>query len=66
MWKRVSFQKTWRGGWVCLRMNAKAEMQEMVFVGQYCEEDIAKVIGFIENLKNEQSRASNTGVKRTS
>ena len=47
-----------------LKMNPKGEMQEMVFVGQYCEEDIAKVIGFIENLKNEQPR-TDTGVKLT-
>ena len=39
-----------------LKMNEKAEMGEMIFEGHYCENDVIKVIGFIEKLKNEQPR----------
>lgn len=48
-----------------VKMNAKAETQEMVFGGQYCEEDIEKIIGFIGGLKNDKSRTDNTGAKLT-
>lgn len=38
-----------------LRMNEKAEMQEMVFVGHYCEMHIAEIIRFIEGLKENKN-----------
>ena len=34
------------------KMNEKGEMKDMIFEGHYCEDDIAKVLEFIEKLKN--------------
>ena len=39
------------------KMNEKGEMANMIFEGHYCEDDITKIIGFIENLKNESAGA---------
>jgi len=39
-----------------LKLNEKGEMQNMVFEGHYCEDDIRKIIGFIEKLKNGQRK----------
>ena len=37
-----------------LKMNEKGEMANMIFEGHYCEDDIGKIIGFIEKIKNGQ------------
>ena len=33
-----------------LKMDDKGQMQNMVFEGHYCEDDIGKIIGFIKQL----------------
>ena len=38
------------------KMTDKGEMKNMVFEGHYCEDDIGKIIGFIEKL-NESTGA---------
>ena len=45
------------------KMNEKGEMGNMIFEGHYCEDDIGKVLEFIENLKNEQSGTSDSAIK---
>ena len=37
------------------KMNEKGEMQNMIFEGHYCEDDMGKIIGFIEKLKDENT-----------
>ena len=37
------------------KMSEKGEMQNMIFEVHYCEDDIGKIIGFIEKLKNEST-----------
>ena len=42
------------------KMTDKGEMKNMVFEGHYCEDDIVKIIGFIEKL----NESANSGVKQ--
>ena len=36
------------------KLNEKGELGNMIFEGHYCEDDITKIIGFIEKLKDEK------------
>ena len=38
-----------------VKMNEKGEMGNMIFEGHYCEDDIGKVLRFIEKLKDENT-----------
>ena len=45
-----------------LKMNEKGQMGNMIFEGHYCEEDISKIIQYIEKL-NHESRATDSTVE---
>ena len=38
-----------------VKMDTNGEMKDMIFEGHYCEDDVAKIIEFIEKL-NESNR----------
>ena len=37
------------------KMDDKGQMANMVFEGHYCEDDVSKIIGFIEKLEDENT-----------
>jgi len=41
-----------------MKMTDKGQPGNMVFEGHYCEDDMGKIIGFIESLKNAQHNDS--------
>lgn len=45
------------------KMNETGEMKDMIFEGHYCEDDIGKIIGFIEKEKNAQLHDSKSMAK---